>query len=232
LTFLAARLAVKGRDAVPTTRTVSLVSRDRVPDGFYLDHKTCDLTLLHDIEEVQHELLGSSTVGPTPKADLGLDEEARLPPCRHKRPGKVIRILLVEDNPGDARLIREALVDTRVRHRLTVVENGVRALARLRSQGEHAGTPLPHLILLDLNLPLKDGRQLLEDIKSDTTLKHIPVVVLTASQAQCDRLKTDDLGATGYIEKPIARDQLIAVVQLLQASCLHIGKALRLHKGV
>ncbi|TLY76239.1 MAG: response regulator, partial [Gammaproteobacteria bacterium] len=93
-----------------------------------------------------------------------------------------IEILLVEDNPGDARLTQEALRDAKVRNNLHVVLDGVEALAFLRRQGKHAAVPKPDLILLDLNLPKKDGREVLEEIKQDDQLRHIPIVILTTSQ--------------------------------------------------
>ena len=126
-----------------------------------------------------------------------------------------IDILLVEDNPGDVRLTREGLKESRVPNTLHVVEDGVRALAFLRREGEYAGKPRPDIILLDLNLPKKDGREVLEEIKSDTSLRRIPVVVLTTSTSQEDVQKTYDLHANSYVTKPADLEQFIQVVKSL-----------------
>ena len=126
-----------------------------------------------------------------------------------------IDILLVEDNPGDVRLTREGLKESRVPNTLHVVEDGVRALAFSRREGEYAGKPRPDIILLDLNLPKKDGREVLEEIKSDTSLRRIPVVVLTTSTSQEDVQKTYDLHANSYVTKPADLEQFIQVVKSL-----------------
>lgn len=126
-----------------------------------------------------------------------------------------IDILLVEDNPGDVRLTREGLKESRVPSTLHVVEDGVRALAFLRREGEYARKPRPDIILLDLNLPKKDGREVLEEIKSDTSLRRIPVVVLTTSTSQEDVQKTYDLHANSYVTKPADLEQFIQVVKSL-----------------
>ena len=127
-----------------------------------------------------------------------------------------VEILLVEDNPGDVRLTREAWKEARIRNRLHVAEDGVEALAFLRRQGPHADAVRPHLILLDLNLPRKDGREVLADIKSDPDLKHIPVVILSTSKAEQDVLKSYDLHANCYISKPLDMDQFIRVVRAIE----------------
>ena len=124
-----------------------------------------------------------------------------------------IEILLVEDNPGDVRLTIEALKEGRVRNRLSVARDGVEALAFLRRQGPHAQAPRPDLILLDLNLPRKDGREVLAEIKDDAVLRRIPVVVLTTSKAEEDVLRTYDLHANCYITKPVDLEQFIMVVR-------------------
>jgi chemotaxis family two-component system response regulator Rcp1 len=124
-----------------------------------------------------------------------------------------IEILLVEDNPGDVRLTKEALREGKVANNLSVAADGVEALAFLRRQGVHAGATRPDLVLLDLNLPRKDGREVLAEIKSDAELKRIPVVVLTTSKAEEDILKTYDLHANCYIAKPVDLDQFIRVVK-------------------
>ena len=130
--------------------------------------------------------------------------------------GKEIEILLVEDSPGDIRLTIEALKDGKIRNHLSVVNDGVEALAFLRRQGQHATVPRPDLILLDLNLPKKDGREVLMEIKQEEDLKRIPVVVLSISTAEKDILKTYDLHANCYINKPVDFDQFIDVVKSIE----------------
>ena len=129
---------------------------------------------------------------------------------------KPIEILLVEDNPGDVRLTIEALKEAKVINHLTVVKDGVEALAFLRRQGSYDTAPRPHLILLDLNLPRKDGREVLADIKTDDNLKRIPVVVLTTSQDEQDVLKSYNLHADCYITKPVDLDQFVRVVRSIE----------------
>ncbi|KFE71175.1 response regulator [Hyalangium minutum] len=127
--------------------------------------------------------------------------------------GRPVEILLVEDNPGDVRLTIEALKEGKVRNNLSVVKDGVEALAFLRREGTFAGATRPDLILLDLNLPKKDGREVLAEIKDDGTLRRIPVVVLTTSKAEEDILRTYDLHANCYITKPVDLEQFISVVR-------------------
>lgn len=129
---------------------------------------------------------------------------------------KPIEILLVEDNPGDVRLTIEALKEAKVINHLTVVKDGIEALAFLRRQGSYNTAPRPHLIVLDLNLPRKDGREVLADIKADDNLKRIPVVVLTTSQDEQDVLKSYDLHANCYITKPVDLDQFVRVVRSIE----------------
>jgi len=129
---------------------------------------------------------------------------------------KSIEILLVEDNPGDVDLAREALANNKVRNNLSVVGDGEAALACLRRQGKYANAPRPDLILLDLNLPKKDGREVLAEIKADDDLKRIPVVILTTSQAEEDILKSYNLHANCYITKPIDLIQFLKVVQAIE----------------
>ncbi|MEP7153271.1 MAG: response regulator [Nitrospira sp.] len=129
---------------------------------------------------------------------------------------KPIEILLVEDNPGDVRLTIEALKEAKVINNLTVIKDGVEALAYLRRQGQYAKAARPHLIVLDLNLPKKDGREVLADIKAHDSLKRIPVVVLTTSQAEEDVLKTYNLHANCYITKPVDLDQFVRVVRSIE----------------
>ena len=127
-----------------------------------------------------------------------------------------IDTLLVEDNPGDARLIKEALKEGKVLNNLHLVEDGEEAMAFLRQEGSQAGAPRPDLILLDLNLPKKDGREVLEEIKNDRDLKRIPVVVLTTSQAEADVLKSYNLHANCYITKPVDLEKFMSVVQSIE----------------
>jgi len=135
-----------------------------------------------------------------------------------------IEILLVEDNPADVRLTREALKEAKVHNQLHVVEDGVAAMEFLTGKGEYANSPRPDLILLDLNLPRKDGRQVLEEIKADDRLKRIPVVVLTTSQAEEDIVKSYNLHANCYVTKPVDLDQFITIVKSIEDFWLTIVK--------
>ena len=137
---------------------------------------------------------------------------------------KSIIILLVEDNPGDVDLSREALETSKVRNTLHVVGDGEAAMAFLRHTGQYADAPCPDLVLLDLNLPKKDGRAVLAEIKSDKDLQRIPVVILTSSQAEEDILKTYNLHANCYITKPIDLNQFIKVVQAIEEFWFNIVK--------
>ncbi|WP_420832736.1 response regulator [Nostoc edaphicum] len=127
-----------------------------------------------------------------------------------------IEVLLVEDNPGDAQLTRIALEDSKISIHLNVVEDGVEAMAFLRKQDKYAKAAHPDIILLDLNLPRKDGREVLAEIKGDENLKRIPVVVLTTSQAEEDILKAYNLSANCYITKPVDFDQFVKIVQSIE----------------
>ncbi|ARV57377.1 response regulator [Nostocales cyanobacterium HT-58-2] len=127
-----------------------------------------------------------------------------------------IEILLVEDNPGDVQLTRIALEDSKISVNLSVVEDGVEAMAFLRKQEKYANVPYPDLILLDLNLPRKDGREVLAEIKADKTLKRIPVVVLTTSGAEEDVLKAYNLSANCYITKPVDFDRFVKIVHSIE----------------
>jgi len=124
-----------------------------------------------------------------------------------------IDILLVEDNPGDERLTREALKEGKVYHKLHWAKDGVEAMDFLYRRGKFSDAPRPDIILLDLNLPKKDGREVLQDIKSDDTLKRIPVVVLTTSKAEEDVLRTYNLHANCYVTKPVDLEKFIVVVR-------------------
>ena len=127
--------------------------------------------------------------------------------------GNFVEILLVEDNPGDVRLMTEAFRDSNVANRVSVVEDGEAAMAFLRRAGAYADAPRPGLILLDLNLPRKDGREVLGELKADERLRRIPVVVLTTSQAEQDILQSYDLNANCYITKPVDFEQFVHVVR-------------------
>jgi CheY-like chemotaxis protein len=126
---------------------------------------------------------------------------------------EMIDVLLVEDDPGDVLLIEEAFADNKVRNRLHKVTDGVEALAFLRREGEYADVPQPDLVLLDLNLPRKDGREVLAEVKSDEALQQIPVVVLTTSKAEEDVLRSYKLHANAYVTKPVDFDRFIEVVR-------------------
>ena len=130
--------------------------------------------------------------------------------------GKPIEILLVEDNPGDVRLTMELLKESKIRNRVSVVDDGIEATAYLRKEGEFSEAPRPDLILLDLNMPRKDGREVLAEIKQDPALKRIPVVVLTASSAEEDIVRSYELHANAYITKPVDLDQFAKVVRSIE----------------
>jgi chemotaxis family two-component system response regulator Rcp1 len=138
-----------------------------------------------------------------------------------------VEILLVEDNPGDVRLTTEAFREARVRNRLHVAIDGVDALAFLRREGRHRDVPRPDLILLDLNLPKRTGREVLDEIKQDDDLKHIPVVILTTSQAERDILDSYQLRANAYVTKPVDLEQFLNVVQSIEQFWLEIVKLSR-----
>jgi chemotaxis family two-component system response regulator Rcp1 len=138
--------------------------------------------------------------------------------------GRPIDILLVEDNPGDVRLTEEALRDSKVQNKLYVARDGMEATAFLRREGKYANAPHPDLILLDLNLPKKDGPEVLAEIKEDPALKHIPVVILTSSKAEEDIIKTYNLHANCYITKPIDLEQFMTVVNSIRDFWLTIVK--------
>ena len=124
-----------------------------------------------------------------------------------------VEILLVEDNPGDERLTREALKEGKVYNTLHWVKDGVQAMEFLQQKGQYAKAPRPDIILLDLNLPKKDGREVLSEIKQDESLRYIPVVILTTSKAEEDVLKSYNLHANCYVTKPVDLEQFIVVVK-------------------
>jgi CheY-like chemotaxis protein len=141
------------------------------------------------------------------------EERKNMNPEREYRP---VEILLVEDNPGDVRLTVEAFKEGKIRNRLSVVRDGVDALAFLRQEGPFADAPRPDLILLDLNLPRKNGRDVLAEINEEEGLKQIPVVVLTTSNAERDILGTRALNASCYINKPVDFTQFVTVVKIIE----------------
>lgn len=129
--------------------------------------------------------------------------------------GSEVDILMVEDNPADMRLTVEALREGKVHNRLHWVKDGMEALAFLRQQGDYSSAPRPELILLDLNLPKKSGREVLEEIKQDDQLKRIPVVILTTSAAEEDIVRTYDLNANCYITKPVDFEKFVQVIRAI-----------------
>jgi chemotaxis family two-component system response regulator Rcp1 len=133
-----------------------------------------------------------------------------------------IEILMVEDNPGDVRLTLEALKEGKVRNNLHTVEDGEEAMKFLRRQAPYTEAPRPDLVLLDLNLPKKNGREVLAEIKDDPELKRIPVVILTVSEAEQDIIKSYNLHANCYITKPVNLDQFIRVVKSIEDFWLSI----------
>jgi CheY-like chemotaxis protein len=135
-----------------------------------------------------------------------------------------IEVLLVEDSPGDVRLTREALKDAKVRISLHVALDGIEAMAFLERAGKHAGAPRPDLILLDLNLPRKDGREVLKEIKESPSLKSIPVVILTTSSSEVDILQSYNLHANCYISKPVDLNGFLKVVQSIDNFWLSVVK--------
>jgi len=135
---------------------------------------------------------------------------------RSKRRCRPVEVLLVEDNPGDIRLTLEAFKEGKIRNHLNVVGDGVEALSFLHRQGPYAHAPRPDLILLDLNLPKKDGREVFAEIKVEEGLKSIPVVVLTSSSAERDILRSYDLHTNYYITKPVKLEEFFMAVKLIE----------------
>ncbi len=138
--------------------------------------------------------------------------------------GSLVEILLVEDNPGDVRLTREAMKEGKMRNNLSVAYDGVEAMAFLRREGKYADVPRPDVVLLDLNLPKKDGRSVLAEIKADPDLRRIPVVVLTSSKADEDIINSYDLHANCYVTKPGDLEQFIEVVKSIEGFWVQIVK--------
>jgi CheY-like chemotaxis protein len=135
-----------------------------------------------------------------------------------------VEILLAEDNPGDVKLTRKALEKGRLANNLHVVNDGIETMQFLRGEGEYEGRPRPDLVLLDLNMPRKDGREVLEDIKRSPDLKRIPVVVLTSSEAEEDVLRSYELHANAYLTKPVDFSGFIDVVGKLEEFWLQVVK--------
>ena len=142
----------------------------------------------------------------------------------NKSNGEPVEILLVEDNPADIRLTQEAFKEGKVHNRMSIARNGEEALAFLRRQHPFEGAPTPDIILLDLNLPRKDGREVLADIKSDPDLKHIPVVILTTSENESDLIQSYSLHANCYICKPVDLDNFLKVIRRIEGFWLEIVK--------
>ena len=138
--------------------------------------------------------------------------------------GKMVEILLIEDNPGDIRLVKEVFKDAKLNNNLQVALDGEEAIKMLRQEGEYFKAPRPDLILLDLNLPKKNGREVLREIKEDDELKCIPVVILTTSNAEEDLIETYKHDANCYITKPVDLDEFIKVVKSIQNFWLEIVK--------
>lgn len=141
--------------------------------------------------------------------------------------GEPVEILLIEDNPGDVRLTREALRDAKVMNNLAVVNDGVEALAYLRRQTRFRDVPRPDLILLDLNLPRKSGHEVLAEIKEDALLRHIPVVILTTSQAESDIATSYQFRANAYVTKPVDLDQFLRMFRSIEEFWLEVVRLSR-----
>jgi CheY-like chemotaxis protein len=140
----------------------------------------------------------------------------------NRNEGRPVEILLVEDSLSDTELTLEALRDFKVRNHVSVVEDGVQAMQFLRRQGAYAGAPRPDMVMLDLNLPRKDGREVLAEIKGDDVLKTIPIVVLTTSRAEQDILRAYQLNANCYINKPVDFNQFLEVVRSIESFWLFV----------
>lgn len=140
------------------------------------------------------------------------------------RETRSIEILLVEDNPGDVRLTREAFHDAKVRNNIVVVGDGLEAMAYLKQENEYANAVRPDLILLDLNLPRMNGFEVLDAIKVDESLRRIPVVVLTTSQAEQDIIRSYNLYANAYVTKPFDLEQFVVAIRAIEGFWLEIVK--------
>lgn len=136
-----------------------------------------------------------------------------------------LSVLLVEDDPGDVLLVQEAFADSKAQDTLSVVSDGVQALAFVRGEGDYAGAPRPDLVLLDLNLPRKNGREVLAEIKGDGDLATIPVVVLTTSEADEDILRSYELHANAYVTKPVELDRFITTVRQIDEFFIDLARS-------
>lgn len=145
-----------------------------------------------------------------------ISEKGQSASMNHHYRGRPVEVLLVEDNPGDIRLTQEAFKDGRILVNLTVATDGVQAIDILSRQGQYSGIPRPDLILLDLNLPRKNGREVLVEIKADEELKRIPVIVMTTSKAEQDIHRAYNLNANCYITKPVELDEFLNVVRSIE----------------
>jgi CheY-like chemotaxis protein len=142
----------------------------------------------------------------------------------HDEQSEAIEVLLVEDDPGDVLMTREAFEEHKLQNNLHVVSDGVEALSFLRQEGPYADVPQPDLVLLDLNLPRKDGREVLAEIKADPDLRRTPVVVLTTSEAEEDVLRSYDLHANAYVAKPVDFERFIDVVRRIDSFFVTVVK--------
>lgn len=165
------------------------------------------------MKNIQRRLCLEATVLRKPQVHCGEESLLRM---SHANVGRPIEVLLVEDNPGDVRLTREAFKEGRFLVNLTVATDGVQAIDMLNQRGPYTQTPRPDLILLDLNLPKKSGREVLGEIKADYELKRIPVIVMTTSKAAQDIYRVYDLNANCYITKPVELDQFLNVVRSIE----------------
>ena len=136
----------------------------------------------------------------------------------------LVEVLLVEDSPADARLTQEAFKGAKIRNRLSIVQDGVEALRYLRREGPYADAPRPHIVLLDLNLPRMDGREVLREIKTDPALSSIPVVILTTSQAEADIAAAYEYHANCYIQKPVDLQRFLEIVAQIESFWLTVVK--------
>ncbi len=143
---------------------------------------------------------------------------------RRENNGRPVEILLVEDNEGDIGLVEEVFEEDRINNNLSITEDGEEAMEFLKREGKYENAPRPDLILLDLNLPKKDGREVLKEIKADDNLRKIPVVVLTTSKAEKDIVKSYDLHANSYITKPVDFNQFIKVIRSIEDFWLEVVK--------
>ena len=135
-----------------------------------------------------------------------------------------VHILLIEDNPADAELMVEAMSQSKVRNQLTIARDGEAGMEAIYTRGDYAGMPQPDIILLDLNLPRLDGREILAQVKSDDAVRHIPIVVLTSSQAEEDVLRSYKLNANSYISKPLDFDRFMEIIRRLEDFWLEVVK--------